>query len=379
MGDMILSAQDGTLTPLYPIPPFNQGTATAAKNTGGFTVFAEGLPKPPGPNDGNDYPVPPAVNFTRDGRECGRQAATTTRPARYFCDLVVQAGTGNDPNQGSPGLIVKLENGEDSTLSIVAGVLHWAFTGGGRTRLFFWDSDLLDINLVRSVLKPGGTIKVKYYEPGVPGKDGKTEEDNLAFGHVHGGHGSMFGSGGYPRIRYGAAGRDFNVYTVNDIPSNFVQGSSYYYRQYFMMDKYTEMQAKGLAWRNQAAKAVKSNGSIAGRTVTLYSDAISNTFGHTVGSDSCRQPGASAVCVGSTTPPSNTNWKPVFEIYCGDDYVVTDNLYHFTPAWNSGGTIRSYVCDGKPGVRPVWTLLGFFDVGACSGIGSNYQYDATYC
>ena len=133
------------------------------------------------------------------------------------------------------------------------------------------------------------------------------------------------------------------------------------------------MKSKGQYWATEPTKATKTVGSIAGRAVTLYSSS-SNSFGFAVGSDSCRQSEAVSVCVGSTTPQSN--WKPFFEIYCGDDYVVTDDLYHFSPA---GPPYRSYVCDGKPGVRPVWTLLGYFPQGDCSAISSNYQFDADYC
>ena len=106
MGDMILSEPNGDLIPSYSIPPFNTGATSPTKDLGGFTVFAEGLPKPAGPNHDQLYLVPAGVTLTRNGAECGYQGGSLDR---YYCDLVVQTGAGVAPNEGRPGLIVRLE------------------------------------------------------------------------------------------------------------------------------------------------------------------------------------------------------------------------------------------------------------------------------
>ena len=215
----------------------------------------------------------------------------------------------------------------------------------------------------------GTTVKVFHYHPS---NLGKREEDNLALAHVHGGSN---GSNNYPRVRYGAAGRDYNVYTINDIPT-IKPGSTYYYRQYFMMDAYTEMRSKGAHWAPEAVKATKTVGAIAGRMVTLYkSDSAGTTFGHAIAGDTCRHGGSTPVCEGKSTPQAN--WKPLFEVHCGDSYVVTHDLYYFSPP---GTPSRSYVCDGmEDTTRPVWTLLGHFPVDSCGELALNYQYDSEYC
>lgn len=238
-------------------------------------------------------------------------------------------------------------------------------------QIYFYQSDVLTLAQIKEALTVGTKVDVFYY---LPPESGKPEEDNLALAHVHGNS----WNGNYPRIRYGAAGRDYNVYTVNDIP-RISEGSTYYYRQYFMMDAYTEMKTKGPQWGPEAMKATKTVGSIEGRTVQLYKSAATTaaaatTFGHTIHGDTCRTGGAAPTCEGMTTPQANS--KALFQIRCGDSYVVTENMYHFSP---SGPSYRSYVCDGMEDQRPEWTLLGYFPEGSCSTIGSGYQYDSQYC
>jgi hypothetical protein len=373
LGDIVLtkkSTQEQKV--VYPLNGWGDGTATALKDTMGYTIFAEDLPKNANPLHDQPYPLPNGLDLTIQS-QCYCEGNCQKAHHRYVCPLVSQPqNIAWNPNRGDPGLVVRLE-GKDTGKSVVAGVRHWA----GNGRLYFYQSPQLTLSKVRDALTPGTKVDVFHY---YPSDLGKPEEDNLAMAHVHGG---PSGPGGYPRVRYGAAGRDFNVYTINDNPQ-IRPGSTYYYRQYFMMDAYTEMRSKGAHWAPEATKATKSVGQIAGRTVVLYkpsSDSSSSssssitTYGHTVAGDSCRQEDAELVCEGNTTPQAN--WKPLFEIRCGDLYAVTEHLYHFSPA---GPPYRSYVCDGM-GVdtRPVWTLLGYFPVGGCSAIESNYQYSAEYC
>lgn len=233
-----------------------------------------------------------------------------------------------------------------------------------------YQSDVLTLAQVQEALTVGTKVDAFYY---LPPESGKPEEDNLALAHVHGNS----WNGNYPRIRYGAAGRDYNVYTVNDNP-RIDAGSTYYYRQYFMMDAYTEMKTKGAQWGPEALKATKTVGTIKGRAIQLYksASAATSTFGHIIEGDTCRSEGVSAtpICEGMTTPQENS--KALFEIRCGESFAVTEDMYYFSP---DGPPYRSYVCDGMVDQRPQWTLLGYFPEGSCSAIGSGYQYDDQYC
>ncbi len=362
LGDLVLTNKaTQELEPVYPLDAWGAGKSKSLDATMGFTVFAQDLPKESNPLHDQPFTDLPSTLDLTIASQCFCENQCRNSSNRYVCPLVSQPSIGWTPNRGDPGLIVRLE-GTGSGKSIVAGVRHWA----GNTKLYFYQSDLLTLQKVQEALTVGFKVNVYHYYPPTGGR----EEDNLALGHVHG---DFNGPGTYPRVRYGAAGRDYNVYTINDIPT-IPAGSTYYYRQFFMMDAYTEMKGKGMLFSPEAIKATKGVGTIAGRTVKLY-DSGANTFGFTVGDDTCRPAGAVEVCEGSTTPQAD--WKPVFEIYCGDSYAVTDDLYHFSPA---GGTIRAYVCDGLDiTIRPVWTLLGYFNVDGCSAIGSNYQFDAEYC
>lgn len=363
LGDIVLtnkSTQEQKV--VYPLNSWGSGTATPLRDTMGYTIFAEDLPKDQNPLHDQPYSLPSGLDLTIKSK-CQCENGCSKPTSRYFCKLVNQpTNIGWNPNSGAPGLIVRLE-GRNTGKSIVAGVRHWA----GNGKLYFYQSPDLTLAKVQAALTPGTKVDAFHY---YPSDLGKREEDNLALAHVHGGPNT---AGGYPRVRYGSAGRDFNVYTINDTPT-IKPGSTYYYRQYFMMDSYTEMRDKGNYWAPEAYRTTKSVGQITGRSVTLYKS-DSGTFGHAIESEVCRSSGATPVCEGKTTPQSN--WKPLFEIHCGDSYAVTDDLYHFSPA---GPPYRSYVCEGMgTEIRPVWTLLGYFPDNSCNTIASNHQYDAGYC
>ena len=359
--DIVLTNKNGQQqNVVYPLDGWGDGKSKPLKDTMGYTIFAEDLPKGAGPDHDKPYPLPNGLDLTISGR-CRCEGSCNKPTQRFSCPLVNQPkNIGWNPNRGTPGLIVRLE-GSNSGKSIVAGVRHWA----GNGRIYFYWSEGLTLSKVRAALTPG-KVNVFYYSPPA---SGKAEEDNLALAHVHGGQN---GAGGYPRVRYGAAGRDYNVYTINDVPT-IRAGSTYYYRQYFMMDAYTEMRSKGAQWAPEAIKATKGVGTIAGRVVKLYKS-DSGTFGYAVGDDTCRVTEATLACEGKTTPQSNS--KALFQIRCGDSYVVTDDLYHFSPA---GPPYRSYVCDGMGDKRPEWTLLGYFPVGSCGAIQSDHQFASDYC
>jgi hypothetical protein len=245
--------------------------------------------------------------------------------------------------------------------------------------MYFYQEDQTLVE-VRAALPKDSVITVYYWDPPI---GGKPADDNLALGHVHGNASSTvsLARANYPRVRYGKAGRDYNVYTINSIP-NIQSGDSYYFRQYFMMGELNGMNNTGTTYSPAVEENQYAAGARTGRVVKLYSDG-SNKFGFALGSDSCGSSAGPSVCQGTTTP--QTNSKALFQVQCGSSYVVTEDPYHFTPEPADSNAPenrvwRSYVCDGEPvGTRPVWTLLGFFNSADCSVISTDYQYDGSYC
>ena len=360
---------------LYPLPPWGSSEIRKLSQTLGYTIFAEDLPKGQGSNHDQPYshlPSSSQLDLTIHS-QCQEEST------RYRCQLVSQpANIGWAPNVGDPGLIVRLE-GSDSGKSIVAGIRHWA----GNGKLYFYKNSDLTLQEVRQALTVGHKVNVYHWEPP---EDGKSEEDNLALTHVHGGQNSN-PSANYPRVRAGGTGttRDYNVYTINTDPT-IRSGDSYYYRQYFVMANYPDMATSGPYWASEAhdGKYAAGANEYQGRTVSLYSDnGASNRFGYTIGSDDCRPSSATKVCEGTTTPRSDA--KALFQIQCGTQYVVTDDLYHYSPPHPEGSTVRAYVCDGLGAHdRPTWTLLGYFKTSECSAIkekteNEQYIYDDQYC
>lgn len=225
LGDVVLTNKyTQELEVVYPLDGWGEGKARALKDTMGFTIFAENLPKVSNPLHDQPYTDLPSGLDLTIGSQCFCENSCRQPHNRYVCPLVSQpSNIGWNPNRGDPGLVVRLE-GQNSGNSVVAGVRHWA----GNGKLYFYQSNLLTLQKVREALTPESKVNVYHY---YPADQGNSEEENLALAHVHGGQN---GNRSYPRVRYGAAGRDFNVYTVNDVPS-IGPGSSYYYRQYFMM------------------------------------------------------------------------------------------------------------------------------------------------
>jgi hypothetical protein len=382
---VVTSDTDGHLVP-FTLPSFGSGTARSLKSTLGYTVFAEDLPKS-SDIDGQPYPLAANVEpstLQRNGANCAYETGSN----RFRCGLAAQIGSGADtlsPNMGEPGVIVRL-TGQDCDgcdCSIIAGVRHWAYSGDATNyNLYFYDgkrseSDLapeLSLAEVQACLPPKSPITVSYSEP----PTGKPKEDNLALAHIHGGQDSVDGSStnGYPRVRYGKADRDFNAYTINTVPL-IRGGDTYSYRQYFIMDSYTEMYTRGPEWAPRATEDQYAAGERTGRIVELYSDG-SRIFGFTIDNEACSPASGSPtlVCQGRTTP--QPLHKALYQIQCGSSFAVSDDLYYFSPM---GLPRRSYVCDGgglAGGTRPVWTLLGFFDATECAAIKS-YRYNETYC
>ena len=324
----------------------------------GYTVFAEDLPKS-ADGDGDPFTDLP------EGLTLTLQNNCFSAGARIVCPLVPTTDPGLAPNKGPSGLVVRL--GGSTGDSVIVSVNHWAHQGD-KMYLYQewpvssnWDAGSVTVEDINTALLTGNnTIEVQIYVP----SRGFPEEDNLALAHVHGIHNGQ-------RIRYGTSARDYNVYTVNALSPSISSGDSLYYKQYFVMDRYTEMANRLPQWAAETETGVVAQGTVTGRTINLYSDG-SSTFGHTFEDRECGE--NSFVCEGNTTPQDNTT--ALFQVRCGSSLAVTNDLYVFTP---TGSPVRSYVCDGMSDVRPVWILLGFFDIGACAGIATGYELDEGLC
>jgi len=272
-------------------------------------------------------------------------------------------------------------NPDDTSVShIVYGVHHWSWeTASSGTFIYFFPKEtsntVADFN---SKFPKGSRITVTY------GDDGKADADNLALALAYGQNSGL-------REAIGISARDFSVYTLaamgrNIHPTNrqLTAGDTISTRQYFIVDRYTQMTTRGPQWAQQANKLSWSVGDHpTGRIITIYS-LSSSTVGATVDGRGCKASNPTSVCVGNTTPKAG--YKPLYHVTCAGQHYIGHDLYHFAPAAIGGGVspygnvYRSYVCDGQPHtVRPTWTLLGFFTDSACSSVGTSFAYDGQAC
>ena len=270
---------------------------------------------------------------------------------------------------------------DGSSVTAKAGALHWAWKN---TTMFFWpDVSAADVNVA---LPAGSVLSVSYYvAPPV-----KSVADNLALGHVFGTSNSKRGTdvGGVARsntrLRWGSSARDFQVYTINSTP-RITGGMTYYYRQYFMVDRFEDMRATGRKWAPEAHQALYGvdtpGASPTGRSVELFASASSSgVFGAVVGmaaGQGCAATttaGAVSVCIGSTTPKAT--FQALYQVRCGSTYAVTNNPYYFAPDTLPN---RPYICEGQSTERPEYKLLGFFNATSCAPVAASFHFEETFC
>jgi hypothetical protein len=218
-------------------------------------------------------------------------------------------------------------------------------------------------------------ISVRYYIA----PPSKSVEDNLALGHVFGTSNSKVGKD-VARLWWGSSSRDFQVYTINSMPT-ITGGTTYYYRQYFMVDRFEDMRATGLKWATEAHQAlyeVDAPASHPGRSVEVFASADTlGVFGAVVGmaeGEGCLAAPSWSVCVGSTTP--KPTFQAFYQVRCGSIYVITNNPYYFEPDTLPN---RPYICEGQSTERREYKLLGFFDGTACAPIAYSFHFDEDFC
>jgi hypothetical protein len=186
----------------------------------------------------------------------------------------------------------------------------------------------------------------------------------------------------------GGTARDYQVDAINSMPS-VTDGTTYDYRQYFMVDRFEDMRATGRKWAPEAHQALyQVDASSTGRSVELFASTDgSGVFGAVVGmaaGEGClattrrtrkkKKLGAVSVCVGSTTP--KPTFQALYQVRCGITYAVTNNPYYFAP---DALPNRPYICGGQSTERPEYKLLGFFDATSCAPIAASFHFEDTFC
>jgi len=191
------------------------------------------------------------------------------------------------------------EGGGDITAKngVISWVKHIEETGA---YWLFFNADAVpgvsDIGKhVAKTFPPGSTLEVLY-------NTGKAEEENLALAHVYGnkytdteGQPTKGLTDGYPILWLGNANegnkpRDANVYNIVTTANKNGPGGSHYFRQYFVMDRYSDISARAA---NLVAEVKQQNYNVniagdetpVGRTINLYKKG--NSVGAAIGDVSC--------------------------------------------------------------------------------------------
>jgi hypothetical protein len=345
----------------------NANTIFDISKTDGYVMFPEDLPDLI--QDGDPFALPDDVVLTIAGG-CQHMSSHSTTLGLYTIrcritsnGVIVKTGT-------STGLRFTSSTTGDS-VTATNGVHHWAWNA--QWIYFFPDVSAADVS---AALPTGSVLTVTYYIT----PSAKSAENNLALGHVFGtNNGRDVPMRANTRMRWGGTSknRDFQVYTINTFPT-FTGGMTYYYRQYFMVDRFEDMRATGLKWAPEAHQALyEVDASPLGRSVELFEG--SGVFGAVVGmavGDGCSatSTGAVSICRGSTTP--KPTFQALYQVKCGSTYVLTNDPYYFAP-----NTLqrRPYVCDGQPTERPEYKLLGFFDASECVPVASDIHFEEDFC
>merc|ERR1712226_272515 len=367
--DILIAEPGGGSSIIDPIPRWhdNIGILEDTTTTGGYTIFTEDLVSDEAPTGAYSMPRDSGGNclsLTIAGGGCSESSGHTGSLGYYTMKCAVQQTISLSSGcrtavQCSLSLINPRNN---ESMEIIA-VLHWA--DGGNT---FYFNPVGTASEFNSKFSPGDDIVVEYYDFGKP------PEDNLALTLVHGSTPlDRSWMKATTRLRWGWGGeiyRDYTAYTVNARPL-LSAGRTYFYRQYFIVDEFLNMDNRGAELAPEAYQGIRDAGELPGRAVALYSHDASS-FGAAV------LPGGHCAgikrCEGKTTPQTNT--RPLFHIQCGGQSYVGSDLYHFAPA---GTPRRPYLCDGETNdVRATWKLLGYFVQGSCEYLNTA-TYESDYC
>jgi len=296
--DVVMTDQDSEIL----IEPHQLGRydtdpwRVSASDTMGYAIFAEDLP---GPLTGS-YPLDNGVSLTISGGGC--RAA----PDYWGYDVIQCAIEPTEKDLSGTNKAIRFRGTPPSNNpyagpggDIVAknGVIWWSnqFVTGGVQWLFFYPDKVPGEDdmaaYVNSKFPVGSTLEVLY-------DTGKPEEDNLALAHVFGNDfsDSKHGIDDYPQLIVGNANegskpRDANCYNMVSVATAMSEGGSFYFRQYFVMDRFSDISETAARLASEVRQdnynMMGGDDAPEGRTVNLYKDG--NIVGATIGDDSpCR-------------------------------------------------------------------------------------------
>lgn len=395
----MISPKDGTDSKLVePLQDYLTGQAHLVnqEDTGGYAIFAEDVVSEntnldfemPSDSEGNVLSLVMNGNF---GDVCTLDEYMTDYFGRYLavCNIEAVPIEITDGCMNTVGCDLFFRNNETNEGMHIYGVLYWAASS---TQIYIFPSGTAEE--LNTIFHDGSIVSVSHYETG------KSRDEQTALGHVFGLEAPHLTQVGvyiesfisssllrliscaffstwqliYKKIVAGTFGdllRDSLAYTVAVYP-NLNSGERLLSRQYFVIDELNNIDAKASNLVSESYQEVLPLGYEDGRIVRLFSfDDELSMFSAMVESFSCGH--GKVVCSGTTTPQENT--RPLYSIKCGDVNYVGSNTYALSP---DGNVRRPYVCDGQVGIRPTYSLLGFFEDGACDSLLSS-EYLENLC
>lgn len=216
---------------------------------------------------------------------------------------------------------------------------------------------------------PGSTLEVLYHT-------GRAVEDNTALAHVYGNNfdGVRGLTPGWPIVIIGNANegkkpRDLNVYNVVTTANKNTAGGIHFYRQYFVIDRFSDISSTAAFWANEVITDnynINNESAPLSRTVDILTEIDGTSIRAVVGKSGT----TGSVCTGTTTP--NANSKALFHVKCGEKTYIGADQYHFARFMD--GKFMPYTCKNDKTARGVWNLLGFFPENACAKIKRGYTF-----
>ena len=342
------------------------------KNAGGFSMWAQNLPKASiefdNPSDADGTQATFVIDRNNGARESsGHSDAVGTTVLYIWLETTVHV-------PGGYGGDLDFHNGRGDVIQ-VKGVHHWAWQG---TRMFFYPTSATAAD-VNAVFLQGDTITVTLRQSPI------TYDENLALGFVVGKEddAEFVGEAGWQnshraapcRYRVGTAGggaRDYFVWTVNDF-ARVVPQASLWHRQYAVTGKLPHANAMANEFVPETRKGFLLDHDVpgsSGRALSLFTDghgafnvATSTGAAAVAGDLSC-----TLACTGTTTP--RTGSRALFFVQCGSRTYVGHEPDHFNTVPGSPTAVRTYDCGtgNAYGNRPTWRLLGFYPSDSCSAV-----------
>lgn len=394
--DVVISRPDGSLLDSPPPRPQGfgdpRGHAPRARDTGGFTIFAQDLPHP---DNTPEFVLPcrlpdgQTVDFCSKKQMIETPGATRpifivgqdnpahldiswSRPWQDVIGLELQKTT--PFHQSCLECQLQLTNPRTNATFPIKSVKYFIYQG---TRFVFspQNQGIGALDKLNSIFKAGDTIEITLADRGLK------PEDNLALTHVHGTDEEYNGSSYFRMptgIRYGLSHhvRDYTVWTVNAFPK-IDPGDTFVSRQYFMVNRYTKSARKAQEWVPETLQEQYDAGELPGNEIHLYAENGGVSFGAIVGDEACAR--GREICTGSTVPTGLL--RALFQVQCAGESFIGWDRYHFSPPSSKeyATPLRSYVCINQAiDVRPRFKLLGYFPEGECD-ILNGFTLDESFC